>query len=510
MTHALDVGRMRSTYLMPSDQPSPERLAARLDEIAGRELPRALGSILSAICPADDPSVWLIPRLDVSLDVNGDWDADQLARAWAIELARALARALRAPDGRTAIRFANRAEYVAAFLGELAEGSAWGCGRYEAFAGLRMLAASAAIRTVLIDATEPGARALAALNDTTLKRVLTALSSGDAAIVVRQFLSRAGHVPSRASLARAIEAWQVTRGVLTGVSGAHRRAIWWIARLSAGVGETAHADDAVTAAGAIVALDAAVQASASAEERATLVARVAHGDGAIAGLPSFVSDRHLRAWRSHHDLLQAAVAGTGTAERDDAAARVDAAATAFGAAFWLLPLLDALPAEAWTARPQRFRFDTFVGCCPPELRIDAVKDGYLRDLFGVSPQETDDDGGDVPPACVEEWMRDQEHAALGEPFDDDYFGLRTGASVAAHAIVRLFAWKLAGFGRASARHLWMNCLNVNARVEHHADRVLVTVSRPPLDVVLRLAGLVNTSYTAPHFDRRPFVIASGD
>ena len=49
--------------------------------------------------------------------------------------------------------------------------------------GLRMLPASAAIRTVLIDEGEPGLAALTRLSASTLRRVLAAMAAHDAAIV---------------------------------------------------------------------------------------------------------------------------------------------------------------------------------------------------------------------------------------------------------------------------------------------------------------------------------------
>jgi len=217
-------------------------------------------------------------------------------------------------------------------------------------------------------------------------------------------------------------------------------------------------------------------------------------------------DRHLHAWMAHPELLQTLLAETAAAAPAMDEWRTESMTTAFGGVFWLLPLLDALPAEEWCEAPHLFRFLAFAGCCPHELRGDAVRDGGLRDLFGVRPDEDLEAANAVPTNLVDEWLRADAHPALDEPFDEDYFGTPTALSLASHAVLRRFAWKLAGFGRASARHLWMNCLNVGARVESHHDRRLVTMGRPPLDVVLRLAGLSHISYIAPHIDSRPFVL----
>ena len=507
MPALLDIERMTSTYVIPADQPSAEPVRARLDAVAARDLPSALGSIVSAICPAEDSSVWLIQRLEVSIDVNGDWDPERLARAWAIAVARALARVMRAPDGLHAIRFDSREEYLAALLSELAEGSAWGSSRFAAFEGLKMLSSSAALRTIIVDPTEPGVRALSRLGETSLKRVLAALTGEDAATITRQCFRTANTAPGAALLGAVAAAWSAERHAAAAVAGEPRRAVWWIARLTPAVAHATRHDDAMSAIAAMVALDRHL------EMRTALdldVLRERPGvDDSIADLVTRATsgvDRHLRVWTEHAELLQTLLAETGAAASAMDEWRTESMTTAFGGVFWLLPLLDALPVEEWCDTPHLFRFLAFASCCPHELRADAVRDGGLRDLFGVRPDEDTAAADAVRANVIEAWLRADAHPALDEPFDEDYFGAATALSLASHAVLRLFAWKLAGFGRASARHLWMNCLNVGARVESHHDRRLVTMGRPPLDVVLRLAGLSHTSYIAPHIDSRPFVL----
>jgi hypothetical protein len=85
-------------------------------------------------------------------------------------------------------------------------------------------------------------------------------------------------------------------------------------------------------------------------------------------------------------------------------------------------------------------------------------------------------------------------AAHGGPLDV------TG--VAAHAVLRGFAWKLPGFGACSLAHLWANFLDVPARAELAQDRIVVRMSPPPLELILRLAGLVRGTHHVPRINAR--------
>ena len=151
-----------------------------------------------------------------------------------------------------------------------------------------------------------------------------------------------------------------------------------------------------------------------------------------------------------------------------------------------------------------------IRCCAPEVRPSARRDAYLRDLFAMPPDAEPDDDGDVRLEAVGDWMTLDDHPAFDAAADDAYFGPMGSVGLAAHAVMRLFAWKLAGFGAASPRHLWSNCLAVPARVDGHRDRIVARIARPPLDVVLRLAGLFGMSYTLPRFDPRRIEIRAAD
>lgn len=511
MPHALAIDRMTSRYLVPRDQLSVEPLAARLDGIAAGAVPRALAAILGAIASSADESVWVIPRLEIAVDVDVAWDAERLARCWAIELARHLARLLAAGGAGDVVRFEDRAEYLATFVADLADGRAWNRDWYRAFDGLKMLPASAAIRTVLADAAEPPLAALARLSASALQRTITALSTHDAAVVVHRLLPAALDGVSRAAMGHALSVWQNNRDRLE-IAGAERRAIWWIARIRASASPELADADVTTAAGAIVWLDTTA-ATAADDRRALAIERLSRDDvGHLVDETRWPPPAYGRVWLEHPDLLDEAQAPfNAIAPASRAAGRSDAsAATAFGAVFWLLPLLDSMPAEDWTEQAQAFRFAVFARCCAPDVRASVWHDAYVRDLFAMPPDAEEADDDQVSADAVDHWMAAQDHPAFDRPVDDEYFGAAGGISLAAHAVMRLFAWKLAGFGAASPAHLWRNCLCVPARVDAYDDRIVARIARPPLDVVLRLAGLFHTSYCLPRFDARRIEIMAGD
>src|SRR5205823_1149816 len=117
--------------------------------------------------------------------VNAKWDGRQLARAWALQLARAVRRAIeKGGDGITVVRFGGRAAYLASFVREVADGTAWTRWWLDSFSGLKLLSRSAAIRTALVQEPALGARAFATMSAPDAGLVAAHLSSVDARTVL--------------------------------------------------------------------------------------------------------------------------------------------------------------------------------------------------------------------------------------------------------------------------------------------------------------------------------------
>ncbi|HET9579137.1 MAG TPA: hypothetical protein VFP44_14995, partial [Usitatibacter sp.] len=98
--------------------------------------------------------------------------------------------------------------------------------------------------------------------------------------------------------------------------------------------------------------------------------------------------------------------------------------------------------------------------------------------------------------------------------DLDYLlGAATGRSawprtiaVAAQRVVHAFLQRIPGFARTHLRHARRNFLEAAATVEPEDARIVVRLARPPLALMLNLAGLNRGQRRWPALDTRPFAI----
>jgi hypothetical protein len=89
-------------------------------------------------------------------------------------------------------------------------------------------------------------------------------------------------------------------------------------------------------------------------------------------------------------------------------------------------------------------------------------------------------------------------------------GWRAAFAVAAQQTLRGFAHRLPGFAGSRAEYLYRNFLDLSASVQVEPSRITVTLSRPPLDLVLGLSGRNRGERRWPQLDERPFVLFSSD
>jgi hypothetical protein len=177
----LHVERFRCQYLIPADHPAPVEIKAKLDSDIQDRLPRNLAALLSRLLPTSDEGIWLIRRLEVDLDLNLTWESDRLMGQWALSIARSLVLFLQEDgDGHDVLYFPNRPSYLARFILDLIQGSAWGCWYYEPFEGLRLLPLSAALRTAICEDPLTGLQALLSLQPSSLGQAVHSLSVNDA------------------------------------------------------------------------------------------------------------------------------------------------------------------------------------------------------------------------------------------------------------------------------------------------------------------------------------------
>jgi hypothetical protein len=79
-------------------------------------------------------------------------------------------------------------------------------------------------------------------------------------------------------------------------------------------------------------------------------------------------------------------------------------------------------------------------------------------------------------------------------------------SVAAQGLLRSFAWKLPGFGRAHLSYLFENFLDLPASLEDQPARRVICLGRPPLDLVLNMTGINRDTYRLGWLDDKPFAL----
>lgn len=350
----LQIRQFRSKYLVSPQHPSPERVKDRLDEALTRRLTPMLSAACSQWFSEKDPSVWLIRRLEIDVAVNAAWEREQLARATAMQIVRALGATLQGgADQANVRRFPDRAAYLASFLYDLAAGAAWGCWYYESFAGLRLLPTSAALRTTICDHTDTGRAALLQLADGELLQVLRALDAQDARRILDNLAE--GVAPGNEARCRqaAWAAWQTIGTRLHDVEDEWQQALYLF-----------------------------------------LVASREREDAGGPGLKK-ASLALLRLGRKPAND-PAGQANVTTPGRHD---------TAFGGAFLLLPALDELPlieaTRDWphadeAAAISLARFLLLVKCCGQKRAQRAFYDPLLRELSLIPP--------DVSPEVIHEWQ----------------------------------------------------------------------------------------------------------
>jgi hypothetical protein len=394
--HSLNIRRLRAEYLVARHHPEPERLRARLDELLARGLAEALPAALASHFASSDASVWLIRRLQVAVDVNANMIGAPLMRTWARQIEGALAGTLAAGgDGEHVLWFPNRAAFLACFLADLADGSAWGKWQYEQFDGLRLLPTSAALRTVIAENALDGLAALQQLPPADLRQVLQGLTRADARRVLDRLAEDRSAGEHMRNWRAAWSAWQeLGDGVASAGEPQQALHLYVIAtQLDALAGGPALRTAALTLTRLAHRLSQSTPAQAE-----TLLAALASAD--LAGLYVAAGPADAEAFGPLLECPPAWVRQVGEAllaRRVPATAqpepRFERQDTTFGGLFLLLPLLDELPlAEATAGWPEHeqapatalVRLLLLSKCCGQARASRFFYDPLARDLLGLA------------------------------------------------------------------------------------------------------------------------------
>ncbi|HEY3127847.1 MAG TPA: hypothetical protein VGL91_00165 [Acidobacteriota bacterium] len=79
-------------------------------------------------------------------------------------------------------------------------------------------------------------------------------------------------------------------------------------------------------------------------------------------------------------------------------------------------------------------------------------------------------------------------------------------SIAAHGVMRSFAWRLPGFAGSNLPYLFSNFLNFSGSIEEEPERRVVRIGRPPLHLILSMNGMTRQTYRLSWLDERPLAL----
>ncbi len=503
----LAIDQFHTTYHLPATR-SGRAEARRLDALVRGRLERALADV--ARFPAHDAdAVYRIRRLDLDLWLDpARMTADELARRWRDALLRALARAIQQGTPLEVVRYESRAQYLAAFLADLADGQAWGRWVYEEFAVLRDVRAGQAAVYVLAEApglVVPVASILERSGQ--LDRVLSTLSAADAALLwdralglgalpdrlpldgrLREALERLGPQVGHPLRGDAAEARARLRHLFVlagGTSDDLRRAATLalhLARLQRAAGRlrtptlwTAFARGEVASAEAV----GAALAPLAAPVRAWLVGLL-EDDGGRAYLARLVR-------ATAPEVAEAAPSAPLPARQ-----RVS---TAFAGLALLLPTVCALGLDERLGRDGLYQL--LLAAAGRRMRPLALADAGPALLAGVEPEDrrASREAEVEWPTVGDEGPGDEVEVAFGEG---------PAAEVAA-GVVRAFAARLRGFRESGLPYLLEQFVVQPGTLILSPDALDAHLA-PPLGVILRLSGHGGDRGALPWLDGRRLTI----
>ncbi len=389
----LNIHRLRTQYLVSSDHPNPESVRTKLDWIASKKLAGDLGLAVLRYLPTSAQDIWLIRSLTLDIDLNLDCGEEQLAWSWAEQVARSVGEILESgADKHEVLHFPDHAAYLARFMLDLVDGSAWNKWYYRRFDGLRMLPSSAALRTTICAEAESGERALLQMNADGRRRLIESLTDSDArqildAIAARDSVSAGTPVFEQISPSFAEECAFCALD--------NRAALHLYLRACSG-NSAASGRQLKALVLAVVCLFRNLRDQTSSRSD-SLVHALADGDVASLYRLAGVADGEvlMPLLGAPSSWLQAVGRPMPMPPRTHESLGETLRHTALGGIFLLLPLLDEMPiadaTSGWPEMPncppaQLVRFLLLMKCCGAVGASQLFQDPLARDLLGISPE----------------------------------------------------------------------------------------------------------------------------
>jgi hypothetical protein len=469
----LRIERFHVNCLVSEDHPAPERIRRYMADVVETIVPNVLSGIVERSFGGGDESMWFIKRLDLAFDVNASGDAHDVARSIAWHTTRAVAAEMSAVDARNVVRFDNPDQFLAAFLADVADGTAWQHWYYQGFRGLELLPTSTVLRTAICEDLQIGLSALRHLQSSVFMTILDRLGDADARRIWEAIEAEAvtAEVPTEDVLHLALQILKRASGDGFGPEKLALRLLVELARSNPSQGRMA-VSLCLNLAACVRCLD-----DVDRETRVQLLRSLAICDTSLlfqsAGtqdaetiapllqLPECLRLRIVQECRQVVDQKnESAFSQTSNVQ-----------ATSFGGAFFLLPVIDEFSVlRGLIPDSPNFRWGVLVRCFGQARVAAASQDPLLRELTGLTPE-------------IEEEF--EEH---GQPL-----------RVLAEHVLTHFAGRLPGFASSTPEYLYKNFLNCEARIEREEHRSIVTIGPAPLSLILNVAGINRQHYELSWF-----------
>lgn len=483
----------------------PQRAQEILDRVIGavtNELPGLVARVLAT--EPDTDEIIYVPAVHFDATVNASWSPDRIARALVAPLMRSVWRSVTDP---AAVRFRDRAELVARFILDVAQGQAYTRDWHEEFVGLKLLPASALLRTLIEGQPEDARKALARLTHDQLRQCVGLLRGSDARRVLTQMLCERS---SDELTLRALVDALISQS-FGSLEEPQHQLIFAIATFR----EMGHVLDSNSLALAQAALRVAGEARLAefteVECRDLLFSRMltlmrAHGSGAQmhAGL-----DAAFLGEDSALDILGSLRAAIGTGSHAENR-------SAHAGPWLLLPsLLEYVSAHEVGSSLATIVLAAAAFAAGSEAR-DVWRDSELRKALDLNDELIAESLANAATNFplkhsarlrpVGPWLRerpratlrrDRAHLASAEAVLPLPHAFRRLANKAAWRALLGYAQRLPGFAGSSFSHLWTNFLRTPAHVRTDERELEVLLDRPPLHIIWRISGADRATYTIP-------------
>jgi hypothetical protein len=545
---SINVGRFRVRYLVPGEHPHPEGIRARMDDIITKNLSDCLSTIMSRRFPDTDSSLWFIRKLELELDMNAGWEPDQIAKRWAMQVVQAISEESQDNRwGQGVIYFEDRAAYLASFLRDLSDGTAWDKWYYGPFMGLKALPVAMAAQTAICGEPAIGLDALFSLTSRDLRKVLLLLTERGTERVMLAMTEGLPQTDETACFGALVEVLEVKGAVSIPATEE------WNDALALYIGGCMEKKDlqgpTLKAAALALARLSRLLYTASGARWKEIGEAVVNGNLSAPALDSGVAGAEILSPLVRCPpglvtrILRALPHGPGYEDIRQPEEGDGRKHTAFGGVFLLLPLLDILPlagaVDGWPscrsyAAVDAVRFLALVRCFGRLHAAGAFSDPVLRDIMGI------DASLDV--STIKDWQKHITHGNIngcmrvlsawyggryltaseipdraGRHADDRAYLLSpepfrlTGRLdrvilLAARCVLRDFAGRLPGFASSGFSYLFSNFLDFSASIENEDTRRVVRLGRPPLNIVLNMTGMNRSTYKLRWLDERPLVL----